>query len=214
MLARVPSVLVGILLAIYWARVLHLAGKIRRSAGHTANIIPPGIFGCITRAVWFPIVALWIFLPLAVPFIRKPPKVFQPLFIYPTVAWLALAAALAAFVLTLICWKKMGNSWRMGIDPTEKTALIVTGPYAIIRHPIYTLSSLLMLATVAVMPSPLMILVALIHLILLQLEARREENYLTNLHGAAYANYCRQVSRFVPLRIANKQKGDIHNILL
>jgi protein-S-isoprenylcysteine O-methyltransferase Ste14 len=212
MLSRIPSLLIGICLAIYWARVLHLARKIRRSAGHTANIIPPGFLGCITRAIWFPIVALWIALPLAVPLIHNPPKIFQPLFISPLLAWLALAIAVISFVLTLICWKKMGNSWRMGIDPAEKTALIVTGPYAFIRHPIYALSSLLVLATVAVMPSPLMILVALIHLVLLQFEARREEKYLINLHGPAYSNYCNHVSRFIPLRISKMKKGDIHNI--
>jgi protein-S-isoprenylcysteine O-methyltransferase Ste14 len=204
MLARVPSVLVGILLAIYWARVLHLARKIRRSAGHTANIIPPGILGCITRAVWFPIVFLWIALPLTEPFIAHPPAILQPLIIWPLISWIAVAVAVFAFVLTLICWKNMGNSWRMGIDPTEKTALIVTGPYAIIRHPIYALSSLLMLATIAVMPSPLMMIVGVLHLALLQLESRREEKYLANLHGPAYLDYCRRVPRFIPRPLVSR----------
>ena len=44
--ANLPSVLVGIILAAYWMRVLHLARKIRREVGHTANVIPPGVVGC------------------------------------------------------------------------------------------------------------------------------------------------------------------------
>jgi protein-S-isoprenylcysteine O-methyltransferase Ste14 len=196
--ANLPSVLVGILLAAYWLRVLHLARKIRREVGHTANVIPPGLFGWITRAIWFPVVFLWIAIPLSVPFIANPPWILRPLIVSPIVAWAALAVALTAFILTLICWKKMGKSWRMGVDPSEKTSLIVTGPFAHVRHPIYALSSVLMLATVAVQSSPLMIAVAITHLILLQMEARREETYLARLHGQAYLDYCQLVGRFFP----------------
>ena len=31
----------------------------------------------------------------------------------------------------------MGRSWRMGIDPAEKTSLVTRGPYRWMRHPIY-----------------------------------------------------------------------------
>jgi protein-S-isoprenylcysteine O-methyltransferase Ste14 len=192
--ANLPSVLVGIILAAYWMRVLHLARKI----GRAANIIPPGIVGSVTRAIWFPVVFLWIAIPLSVPFIATPPWILRPLIISPALAWAALAVGLTAFILTLICWKKMGKSWRMGVDPSEKTVLIVTGPFARIRHPIYALSSVLMLANVATQPSPLMIAVAIVHLVLLQLEARREETYLSRLHGQAYHDYCRRVGRFFP----------------
>jgi protein-S-isoprenylcysteine O-methyltransferase Ste14 len=195
---NLPSVLVGILLAAYWMRVLHLARKIRREVGHTANVIPPGVFGWITRAIWFPVVFLWIAIPLSVPFIGSPPWILRPLIVSPTLAWIALAVVLTAFILTLICWKKMGKSWRMGVDPSEKTVLIVAGPFAYVRHPIYALSSVLMLATVAAEPSPLMIAVAIVHLVLLQLEARREETYLARLHGRAYLDYCQRVGRFLP----------------
>jgi len=195
---NLPSVLVGIILAVYWLRVLHLARKIWRNVGHTANVIPPGILGCITRAVWFPVVVLWIAIPLSVPFIAPPPGILRPVIVSPAVAWVGLAVALGAFTLTLICWKKMGSSWRMGVDPSEKTMLIVTGPFARVRHPIYALSSVLMLATVAAEPAPAMIAVAVVHLVLLQLEARREEKYLLGIHGAAYGEYCARVGRFFP----------------
>ncbi len=195
---NLPSVLAGIILAAYWMRVLHLARKIRREVGHTANVIPPGIMGCITRTIWFPVVFFWIAIPLSVPFIANPPWILRALILSQTLAWTALVVAVTAFVLTLICWKKMGKSWRMGVDPSEKTSLIVTGPFARVRHPIYALSSVLMLATVAAQPSPLMIAVAIVHLVLLQLEARREETYLARLHGQAYLDYCQRVGRFIP----------------
>jgi protein-S-isoprenylcysteine O-methyltransferase Ste14 len=161
------------------------------------------------------VVILWILIPL-ISFLFPPRRhsgggqgwgwnfedlldfAITPLFNSQPIQYAALLIALLAFLLTLLCWKKMGISWRMGIDPTEKTQLITTGPYSRIRHPIYALSSLLMLATVAAIPSPAMLLVAATHLFLLQLEARREESYLAITHGPAYSEYQRRTGRFIP----------------
>jgi protein-S-isoprenylcysteine O-methyltransferase Ste14 len=193
-----PAVLIGILVGIYWLRVAHLARKIRRRVGHTANVLPPGKLGLITRMVWLPVVCLWIAIPISTIFLRDPPRILAPLIDVPVLAWGAFAVAVAAFVLTLICWKKMGKSWRMGIDPEEKTSLIVPGPFAYLRHPIYALSSVLMLATAAADPAPLMLGVAAVHLVLLQIEARREESYLTKIHGDLYLEYRARTGRFLP----------------
>src|ERR1700683_4722959 len=150
--------MVGLLLCVYWARVLRLLRKMHR----------------LVRRVWIPVVLLWIALPLieGTGAARHQP-LLAPLFSLWPISWLAVIVAFLALVLTLICWKEMGKSWRMGINPDERTQLIATGPYALLRHPVYALSSMLMLTTVVVDPSPLMILVALMHLGLLQFEARR-----------------------------------------
>ena len=129
---------------------------------------------------------------------RPWPWLLQPLYTNALVAWAALAIAVAAFIATLICWKKMGKSWRMGINPEDKTQLVISGPYAYLRHPIYALSSLLMVCTMVILPSPAMLAVGFMHLFLLQWEARREERYLTALHGPTYADYASRTGRFVP----------------
>jgi protein-S-isoprenylcysteine O-methyltransferase Ste14 len=86
----------------------------------------------------------------------------------------------------------------MGIDPTEQNALVLAGPYAYVRHPIYALSQIMMIATVIAIPTPLFITAGLIHLLLLQWEARREEQHLTHIHGDHYVAYCTAVGRFIP----------------
>ena len=139
------------------------------------------------------------------PFIRTHFWLLQPIFDLPALGWIAFAVAAASLVFTWICWQQMGTSWRMGIDPAEKTSLIVTGPYAYIRHPIYALSSMLMLATVAADPAPLMLIVAIAHLVLLQFEARREEHHLVGVHGQRYLEYCAKVGRFIPRRRVSAQ---------
>lgn len=193
-----PALFIGLMVAAYWARVLRLAHKARRRTGRAANLIPTEPLGRLLRVVWFPTVFAWIAIPLVTFFRHRLPPALRPLYDSPVVAWSALAVACAAFVATLVCWKRMGKSWRMGIDPGEKTQLVITGPYAFVRHPIYALSCLLMLCTVAIVPSPVMVVVGVTHVLLLMWESRREEAYLISIHGDLYQNYATRVGRFVP----------------
>lgn len=193
-----PALLIGLLIAAYWARVLRLAHKARRRTGRAANLIPTEPLGRLLRIIWFPTVFAWIALPFITFFIHRQSLALRPLYDSPAVAWLAFTIACAAFAATLACWKRMGKSWRMGIDPGETTQLVVTGPYAFVRHPIYALSCLLMLCTFAIVPSPAMGIVALTHVLLLIWESHREESYLISVHGSLYQDYAARVGRFVP----------------
>jgi protein-S-isoprenylcysteine O-methyltransferase Ste14 len=188
----------GLILAIYWVRVLRMAIKQRRKTGRGANFLPPEPLGRAIRIVWMPVVAAWV----AHPFINAsrtiPPSLFALLFDSIIVAIVGIVLAAVALAGSIVCWKRMGKSWRMGIDPNETTPLIVTGPYAYVRHPIYALSSLLMISSVLVIPSPLMTGLALIHLTCLQWEARREEAHLLATHGESYVAYLGRVGRFLP----------------
>ncbi len=183
----------------YWGRVARMAYKMRRKTGRAANMIPTEPLGRALRILWWPIVLAWIGLPLIAAFRTPSHSVDSPLIQSPILQWVGVAIAIAAFVATISCWKRMGKSWRMGIDPNEKTTLIFTGPYAYVRHPIYALSSLLMIATVMILPSPIMLGVAAVHLLLLQWEARREEQNLSRIHGQQYDQYRAQTGRFIPV---------------
>jgi protein-S-isoprenylcysteine O-methyltransferase Ste14 len=193
-----PALALGAIVAAYWWRVMRMAYKLRRKTGQSANVIPTEPLGKLLRLIWQPIVWIWIGHPFAAAFQNNPPKLLRPIYSLPLVQWAAVFIALLALLATRICWKRMGKSWRMGINPNEQTALVITGPYAYIRHPIYALSSILMLATVAVVPTPLMIAVGIIHLLLLQWEADREEKYLSKVHGPLYHQYCKSVGRVLP----------------
>lgn len=204
-----PGIILGLILTAYWGRVLRLTWKVRKSTGHSAHFRPPEPLGRCLRFLWVPIILIWIIHPYFTAFTQMRTStnpfiiphssfIIQPLFTHPLLAWPATTLAALAFWGTLICWKRMGKSWRMGIDPNERTQLVITGPYAYVRHPIYALSSILMLATMAAIPSPLMLAAGLCHLLLLQWEATREERYLLSHHGDAYAQYCLRAGRFFP----------------
>jgi protein-S-isoprenylcysteine O-methyltransferase Ste14 len=94
----------------------------------------------------------------------------------------------------------MGASWRVGVDPEERTALVVRGPFRLVRNPIFTTMTLTAVGFTLLVPSWLAIasLVALLASLELQVRAV-EEPYLRRTHGAAYEDYCAEVGRFVPL---------------
>jgi protein-S-isoprenylcysteine O-methyltransferase Ste14 len=196
-----PCLAVGIILVAYWFRVARMAYKMRRKTGRAANFIPTEKLGRLLRIIWQPVIIAWIGLPLAAAFKVPAHPMEIPLFHSVILQWTGVAVAVFAYVCTRLCWTRMGKSWRMGIDPGETTELVFTGPYAYVRHPIYALSSLLMVATILILPSALMLAVAVIHLLLLQWEARREERNLSRVHGQQYDQYRAQVGRFIPVSL-------------
>ncbi|HEX4795554.1 MAG TPA: isoprenylcysteine carboxylmethyltransferase family protein [Humisphaera sp.] len=188
-------------MASYWGQVLRMARRAKRATGRAGNIVPPEMLGRILRLIWAPIVVIWIVQPFIVGFMLPSSSLLRPLIYRPTVVWICAAVVLAGYLATRRCWKAMGRQWRMGIDPAEKTTMVATGPFAYVRHPIYALSQLMMLATVIAVPSPLMIAAALVHILLLQWESRREERHMLRTQGEPYLEYCRQVGRFLPKRL-------------
>lgn len=204
---RIAAFSLGLIIATYWGRVLRMARKARRRTGRAANLLPPEPVGRLLRILWVPIVIVWLATPFIVAFANPRNPLLNPLMRSPWIAWPAVLLALACFWVTRICWRTMGRNWRMGIDPSERTSLVVAGPFAYVRHPIYALSQLMMLASVVAVPNCIMIAVGVMHIMLLQWEVRREEAHMFRVHGSAYTHYCARVRRFIPHRAAVPEVG-------
>lgn len=196
-----PGALLAIIVWVYWAYVGALAVRVRRRTRKLAGIVPSQPLEQAMWLVWVPLVLAWMLLPwLAAHRLDGPwalPAAAREL---PLVAlrWAAVAVALLCLALSVVCWRRMGRSWRMSVTPGEKTELVTTGPYAYVRHPIYALSMLLMLCTLLVVPTVPVLLIAVVHLTLMWVKAYNEERFLSGVHGAAYERYCRRTGRFVP----------------
>jgi protein-S-isoprenylcysteine O-methyltransferase Ste14 len=109
--------------------------------------------------------------------------------------WLALGGV----VTTLWSQVAMGDAWRIGVDESERTKLVVHGPFRWVRNPIFT-SMGLAIGGLALMVPNLLAGLALCALVLaLQLQVRRvEEPYLLRAHGRDYAEYAARTGRFLP----------------
>ncbi len=193
-----PALVVGLTVTVYWARVLRMTFKAKRHTGSAAGLVPRERLGRAIRLIWFPVVGAWIAIPWLVAFGHRLPSGLTPLYTNHWLQWTCAVVGVGALAATMACWKRMGHSWRMGINPGEKTALVVDGAFAYVRHPIYALSSLLMWVTMGIVPAPWMIGVGVMHLTLLQWESRREERHLTAIHGDEYTAYRARVGRFIP----------------
>ena len=103
--------------------------------------------------------------------------------------------------LALTWWARMqlGNLWSSAITRKEKHLLIETGPYAFVRHPIYTGLIIALLATAAIEATEVAVLGALIIVFGLWVKARTEERFLsTELAPETYESYRRRVPMLVP----------------
>lgn len=193
-----PALLLGLVIGGYWYRVMRMTRRARRKTGRAGNLVPAEPLGRALRFVWTPAIVAWVVHPFVTAFVAEPPAPLRPLWWSTPVACGGVLVAALCFAATKVCWRRMGSSWRMGIDPGERTPLVASGPFAYVRHPIYALSSLMMLASMVAVPSPLMLAAGAVHISLLFWESSREERHMLRVHGQVYADYRSRVGRFVP----------------
>jgi protein-S-isoprenylcysteine O-methyltransferase Ste14 len=101
---------------------------------------------------------------------------------------------------TFVTQLAMGKSWRIGVDETERTDLVETGPFAIVRNPIYAAVITTIAGIALVVPNVIALLGWCLLVIAIELQVRLvEEPYLRRQHGEAFERYVATVGRFIPL---------------
>jgi protein-S-isoprenylcysteine O-methyltransferase Ste14 len=115
----------------------------------------------------------------------------------PAVAGAALAATGVA--VCIAAQLTMGDSWRIGVNVSERTALVTAGVFAWVRNPIFS-SVLVASVGIALLLPNWWALAGVVVLVLgLELQVRSvEEPYLRRVHGDAYREYAARTGRFVP----------------
>ncbi|WP_407836149.1 isoprenylcysteine carboxylmethyltransferase family protein [Streptomyces sp. DSM 116496] len=110
-----------------------------------------------------------------------------------------VALAALGIAATFTAQLAMGASWRIGGDPGETTALVTTGPFKLVRNPIYTAAILTVAGLALMVPNPLALAGLAATVIGIELTVRlAEEPYLRRVHGATYAQYAARAGRFLP----------------
>lgn len=100
---------------------------------------------------------------------------------------------------TLIAQFAMGDSWRVGVDPQEKTRLVTEGPFQAVRNPIFAGMIPTSLGIALLVPNVVAVVAFVLLVAALEIQTRLvEEPYLLATHGAAYRDYARRVGRFFP----------------
>jgi protein-S-isoprenylcysteine O-methyltransferase Ste14 len=110
-------------------------------------------------------------------------------------------AALTLAGLLLALWARffLGRNWSGEITVKKDHQLIRTGPYAIVRHPIYSGFLLALLGTAIVFGQVRCFIGLLLAAIGWRLKSLVEEQFMTEQFGADYADYKQQVKALIPL---------------
>jgi protein-S-isoprenylcysteine O-methyltransferase Ste14 len=117
----------------------------------------------------------------------------------PGVAWACVAAIAAGFLFSWWARIHLGALWSGRITTKKDHRVVDTGPYALVRHPIYTGILFAVYATAALKGTILGLVGAAIVTAGVYLKARLEEDWLANeLEPDAYARYRRRVPMLVP----------------
>lgn len=120
----------------------------------------------------------------------------------------ALALVEAAVVLLLMFGaiglfdassRAMGKNWAIVARTREDHTLVQTGPFALVRHPIYVALFLFMLAMAVAFGHTRNLLLGIpLYAFATWMRISHEERLLKTQFGAAYDDYAARVKRFVP----------------
>lgn len=113
-------------------------------------------------------------------------------------AWVGLA--LTALGIVFAIWARLciGRNWSGRVTIKEQHELIQGGPYAIVRHPIYSGFLLAILGTAMIHGEVHAFMALPLAAVGWTFKLRMEESFMTQQFGAAYADYKRRVKALVP----------------
>lgn len=112
----------------------------------------------------------------------------------------AVAIVLVAGGLAFTAWARMtlGANWSGSVVFKEDHELVVAGPYALARHPIYTGLLAMLLGTAVAYAEPEAVGAFVVALVVFYVKSRREEALMTRHFPDAYPAYRRRVKALIP----------------
>jgi protein-S-isoprenylcysteine O-methyltransferase Ste14 len=127
------------------------------------------------------------------------PPLDRPLL--PHLAWLSwFGVAIAALGFATTGWARLhlGKLWSANVTLKEGHTIVRTGPYGLVRHPIYTGLLFALIGSVLVWNNLGVLLGVALMIVGGSLKIRQEENLLLEHFGNAYREYQRDVPPIIP----------------
>jgi protein-S-isoprenylcysteine O-methyltransferase Ste14 len=116
--------------------------------------------------------------------------------------WRIVASVFFFLAAVLLSWtsvRALGRQWRIdaGLNPDHE--LVTSGPYRVVRHPIYT-SMLCVLSGTGflIAPLPILLLSTLVFIAGAEIRMRIEDKLLASRFGERFEDYRRRVPAYIP----------------
>ena len=111
--------------------------------------------------------------------------------------WLGVIICLAGLMGLLWSLVSFGQSFRVGIDAEHPDRLITSGIFAYSRNPIYVAFAFILLGQFLIFSNWILLVYLLAAIWLFHRQVMREEGYLKVHYGQEYADYCKNVRRYL-----------------
>jgi protein-S-isoprenylcysteine O-methyltransferase Ste14 len=113
------------------------------------------------------------------------------------IKYIGMTFLCVALIWTVIAQHHMKNSWRIGIDTETKTEMITNGLFTFSRNPIFFGMILSLIGLFLLTPNACTMLFLILGYVLIQIQIRLEEEFLTKEHGQEYLVYKQKVRRLI-----------------
>ncbi len=118
-------------------------------------------------------------------------------------SWRIVVSVLFLVVGSVLSWtstRALGRQWRLEAGLNAEHELVRSGPYGLIRHPIYTSMFCTLLGTGLMLATPLSLLLPSFLLLTIgtEIRVRIEERLLASRFGDQFLDYQRRVPAYIP----------------
>jgi protein-S-isoprenylcysteine O-methyltransferase Ste14 len=113
-----------------------------------------------------------------------------------------VGAAFTVVGLLFVVWARqhLGSNWSRSVTIKQGHELITTGPYALVRHPIYTGILTGFLGTAIALSQVRGVIGFILIVLVFWTKLRIEEEWMRSQFGETYATYAHQTAALVPYR--------------
>lgn len=112
--------------------------------------------------------------------------------------WLGAAVTIAGLLFAVWAREHLGTNWSRSVTIKKDHELITTGPYALVRHPIYTGILIGFVGTAIAISQVRGFIVFVLIFVAFWMKFRIEEQWMRSQFGESYTTYARHTAALVP----------------
>lgn len=116
----------------------------------------------------------------------------------PALAFMGVAFMMGGLALAAYAHNYLGADWRTGVPTEGPAALVTTGPYARLRHPIFVGVHAGQIGLFLAWPSVFTLVCMVVGVTVIQIQARVEEARLKAAFGQRYSDYAARTPGWAP----------------
>ena len=112
--------------------------------------------------------------------------------------WIGAAVTVGGLLFAVWARRHLGRNWSNAVTIKQGHELIITGPYSLVRHPIYTGILSGFLGTAIALSQVRGVIGFVLIFVVLWTKLRVEEEWMRSQFGETYATYANQTTALVP----------------